>query len=130
MTQLRLEQLDSHLARQPRRCMSSGDEPLLSLEAADAIRARARSAGFTERIVLADRTLVGRTGAGREHVAFGDKRLIGCASRRVGPALKARRQSRHSAPNRARYRRRGDLPRLDRTGQNSAWFGALDRKER
>ena len=54
MTALRSEQLEPHLARELRPLyVIHGDEPLLALEAADAIRARARAAGFSERVVLA-----------------------------------------------------------------------------
>jgi hypothetical protein len=50
---LRLDQLEAHLARELRPLYAiHGDEPLLSLEAADAIRARARAGGFSERTVL------------------------------------------------------------------------------
>ncbi|MCU0898804.1 MAG: DNA polymerase III subunit delta, partial [Burkholderiales bacterium] len=51
--QLRAAELDAHLAKHLAPIyVIHGDEPLLSLEAADAIRARARAAGHTEREVL------------------------------------------------------------------------------
>ena len=51
--QLRLEQLESHLAKGLRPIYTlHGDEPLLALEAADAIRAAARKRGFVEREVF------------------------------------------------------------------------------
>src|SRR5437016_11280149 len=51
---LRLEQLDAYLSRELRPLyVIHGDEPLLALEAANAIRARARASGFSERAVLA-----------------------------------------------------------------------------
>ena len=54
MPSLRLEQLEGHLARELKALYAMhGDEPLLSLEAADAIRRKARSQGFSERVVLA-----------------------------------------------------------------------------
>ena len=132
MTQLRLEQLDSHLARQLAPLyVIHGDEPLLSLEAADAIRTRARSAGFAERIVLlADRTFKwGELGAaGASMSLFGDKRLIELR-------IPTGRPGTEGAEAIATFcvRLTPDtvamvtLPRLDRTGQNSAWFGALNR---
>jgi DNA polymerase-3 subunit delta len=52
--QLRSEQLAGQLARQVAPLyVVHGDEPLISLEAQDAIRAAARAAGCTERVVLA-----------------------------------------------------------------------------
>lgn len=51
--QLRADQLAGHLARALAPLyVVLGDEPLLTLEAADAIRARARAAGHSEREVL------------------------------------------------------------------------------
>ena len=80
MTQLRLEQLDAQLARQLAPLyVLHGDEPLLSLEAADAIRARARAAGYSERVVLlADRSFKwGELGAaGASMSLFGARQLI------------------------------------------------------
>jgi len=53
MPQLRIEQLDQHLARQLLALyVIHGDEPLLSLEATDAIRSKARAVGCAEREVL------------------------------------------------------------------------------
>src|SRR5262245_26783912 len=54
MPALRLEQLEGHLARELRPLTAlPGEQPLLSIEAADAIRAKAREKGFSERVVLA-----------------------------------------------------------------------------
>jgi len=51
--QLRGEQLETDLARGLRPLyVIHGDEPLLALEAADAVRAAARAGGYTERDVL------------------------------------------------------------------------------
>jgi len=51
--QLRAEQLEAHLAKSLAPLYTiHGDEPLLALEAADAVRAAARKRGFTEREVL------------------------------------------------------------------------------
>jgi len=51
--QLKAEQLGAHLAKNLSAVyLVHGDEPLLALEAADAIRAAARKKGFTERQVL------------------------------------------------------------------------------
>src|SRR6266513_1520639 len=80
MATLRLEQLDSHLSHELQPLYAiHGDEPLLALEAADAIRARARAGGFSERVVLApergfDWGELAASGANRS--LFGDKKLI------------------------------------------------------
>src|SRR3989454_1165206 len=51
--QLRAEQLHGHLAKSLAPVYAvHGDEPLLALEAADAVRAAARRQGFSERVVL------------------------------------------------------------------------------
>src|SRR6185369_671763 len=51
--QLRAEQLEAHLAKTLAGAyLVHGDEPLLALEAADAIRAAARKRGFAEREVF------------------------------------------------------------------------------
>jgi len=51
--QIKSEQLDAQLARRlPPVVAIHGDEPLLALEAADAVRAAARESGFAERSVL------------------------------------------------------------------------------
>ena len=76
MATLRLEQLDAYLSRELRPLyVIHGDEPLLALEAANAIRARARASGFSERAVLAaergfDWGELGASGASRS--LFGD----------------------------------------------------------
>ena len=50
---LKGEQLAAHLERELRPLyVLYGDDPLLVLEAADAIRAKARASGYTEREVL------------------------------------------------------------------------------
>jgi len=77
---VRLEQLEAHLARELRPLYAiHGDEPLLSLEAADAIRGRARSKGFSERTVLsAERGFDwnGLEASAASLSLFGDRRLI------------------------------------------------------
>src|SRR5882757_7878362 len=80
MATLRLEQLDAQLSHELQPLYAvHGDEPLLALEAADAIRARARAGGFSERVVLAAERgfdwgeLVA---SGANLSLFGDKKLI------------------------------------------------------
>jgi len=133
MTQLRLEQLDAHLSRQLASLyVLHGDEPLLSFEAADAIRARARTAGFTERVVLlAERNFNWGelSAAGASMSLFGDRKLIelrigtGRPGNEGASAILAFCESRSED-----IFALVSLPRLDRAGQNSAWFGALQRQ--
>ena len=130
MTQIRLDQLDAHLARRLAPLYAvHGDEPLLALEAADAIRARARAAGFSERVVLlADRAFKwGELGAaGASMSLFGDKRLIELRVPNGKPGVEGAEAIRafcaKLSPDTFAL---VSLPRLDKAGQNSAWFGAL-----
>ena len=133
MPALRLEQLEGHLARELRPLYAiHGDEPLLSLEAADAIRARARAGGFSERTVLAaergfDWSELAASAASPS--LFGERRLIelrvpsgrpGADGARAIEALCAR-----LPPDALTLVM---LPRLDRAGQSSSWFQALESK--
>ncbi|MSQ72763.1 MAG: DNA polymerase III subunit delta [Betaproteobacteria bacterium] len=129
---MRSDQLEAHLARNLAGLyVLHGDEPLLSLEAADAIRARARAAGFTERSVLiAERGFKwGELRAsGASLSLFGDKQLVdlrvpgGKPGEEGGQAIEA-------------YCGRlvedtltlVSLPRLAKRDQSAAWFGALSR---
>jgi DNA polymerase-3 subunit delta len=108
----------------------SGDEPLLTGEAADAVRARARAAGFTEREVHfiergADWDEV-RASAGNLSL-FGSRRLleIRLASARPGTAGNAALLALLGA-------RDPDMlllviaPRLDREAQGAEWVRAID----
>jgi DNA polymerase-3 subunit delta len=108
----------------------SGDEPLLAGEAADAVRARARSAGFTEREVH----FVERSGdweAVRASAAnlslFGARRIleIRLATARPGAvgnvALKALLED--AAPDMLLLIL---APRLDREAQGAEWVRALE----
>ncbi len=77
---LKGEQLAAHLERELRPLyVLYGDEPLLVLEAADAIRAKARSSGYSEREVL---TVLAQfdwnqlLAAGGNLSLFGDRKLI------------------------------------------------------
>ncbi|HKW37422.1 MAG TPA: DNA polymerase III subunit delta [Burkholderiales bacterium] len=133
MPALRLEQLEAHLSRELRPLYAiHGDEPLLSMEAADAIRARARAGGFAERSVL-----LAERGFDWGHLAasaaspslFGDRRLIELRLPSGKPGTDG-----SQAIEAFCARLPGDavtlvlLPRLDRAGQSSAWFGALESK--
>ncbi len=133
MAALRLEQLEAHLARELKPLyVIHGDEPLLALEAADAIRARARANGFSERVVLAaERGFhwgeLRASGASRS--LFGDKKLIelrlasgkpGADGAEAIEALCAK-----LPPDALTV---VTLPRLDKAGQTSPWFRALERQ--
>lgn len=131
MPALRLEQLEAHLARELRPLYAiHGDEPLLSLEAADAIRARARALGFSERtVLLAERSFDwGELGASAASLSlFGERKLIelrlptGKPGADGGAAIE--RFCAKLTPDALALVM---LPRLDRAGQSSAWFQALE----
>lgn len=127
---LRADQLDAHLQRSLEGLyIIHGDEPLLALEAADAIRAKARKAGFSERHVLTversfDWGALLAASAGLS--LFADRKIIelrmpgGKPGTTGSDAIVAFCQG-LAADTLAIVM----LPRLDRTGQNSAWFKAL-----
>ena len=131
MPALRIEQLEAHLARELRPLYAiHGDEPLLSLEAADAIRARARAGGFSERTVLQaergfDWSELGASAASLS--LFGERKLIelrlptGKPGADGGAAIE--RFCAKLAPDALALVM---LPRLDRAGQSSSWFHALE----
>jgi len=131
MASLKAEQLEANLARGLAPLyVIHGDEPLLALEAADAIRARARAAGFSERIVLtAERGFQwGELAASGANLSlFGDKRLVelrlptGKPGTEGAAAIAAWCAT--LAPDTLAL---VTLPRLDRTSQSSAWFKALE----
>ena len=126
------EQLEAQLARglEPVYTLY-GDEPLLAMEAADAIRAAARRAGFEERRVF---TVSGAhfdwsavLGAARELSLFAARRIveIRIPSGKPGKEGSEALQRLVEAP--------ADdllvlvqLPRLDHQQSRSAWFAALD----
>jgi DNA polymerase-3 subunit delta len=128
--QLRAEQLEQHLAKSLAPLyVIHGDEPLLALEAADAVRAAARKRGYAEReVFVAERGFdwgeLARAGASRS--LFGDSKIVELR-------LPTGKPGTQGAETLTAYcaRLAGDvltlvtLPRLDRAGQSSAWFGAL-----
>ena len=128
---LTFDALDTQLAQRLLPAyLISGDEPLLSGEAADALRARARAAGFSEREVhFIERNTDWdevRAAAGNLSL-FGARRLleIRLASARVGTAGNAALVALLQAPD-------PDLlllvlaPRLDRDAQGAEWVRAID----
>jgi len=128
--QIRPEQLEAQLGKSLSPLYTvHGDEPLLALEAADAIRAAARRAGCEERLVLQvergfDWSALIHAGASQS--LFGGSRLIELRMPTGKPGTEG-------AAAIERYCERlsqGDvtlvtLPRLDRTSQASGWFTAL-----
>jgi DNA polymerase III subunit delta len=108
-----------------------GDEPLLALEAADAVRAAARRAGYSERDLLEP----GRgfdwsefTHATLSMSLFAEKKIVelrlpsGKPGNPGGEAIAA--YCERPNPDQLLL---VTLPRLDRSGQGSPWFNALAR---
>jgi DNA polymerase III subunit delta len=128
--QLRAEQLEAHLSKTLAPLyVIHGDEPLLALEAADAVRAAARGRGFAEReVFIAERGFdwseLAHAGASRS--LFGGAKIIELR-------MPTGRPGTEGAATLAAYCARLDaevltlvsLPRLDRATQASAWFTAL-----
>jgi DNA polymerase-3 subunit delta len=127
---LRAEQLEAQLQKSLAPLyVVHGDEPLLALEAADAVRAAARRHGHDEREVFIvergfDWSALAHAGASRS--LFGGGKLIELRMPGGKPGAEG-------AEAIAAYCARLDpemvtlvtLPRLDRAGQSSAWFAAL-----
>jgi DNA polymerase III subunit delta len=129
--QVRADQLPQHLAKGLKPLYTVwGDEPLLAQEAGDAIRAAARSGG-TERQV---HTVSGAhfdwsslLGASQALSLFADRQLIEIR-------IPGGKPGKDGSEALQRYcEHLGDevvtlvqLPKLDRTQQQSAWFNALD----
>src|SRR3982750_2926238 len=135
--QLRADQLAAHLQKGLRPLYTVwGDEALLAQEACDAIRAAARAAGCTERQV---HTVAGShfdwsslLGAAQALSLFADRQLVEI---RI-PSGKPGKDGSEALQRYCEIAVAGggrdvitlvQLPRLDRTQQSSAWFGALDR---
>lgn len=128
--QLRAEQLAAHLAKSLAPIYAiHGDEPLLALEAADAVRAAARKRGFAEREVFEPNRSFDWSEfrhAAASLSLFAAKKIIelrlpgGKPGVQGGEAIAAYCE-RPSADNLLLV----SLPRLERAGQNSGWFGAL-----
>ena len=128
--QLKLDDLDSHLARGVKSLyVVHGDEPLLALEAGDAIRAAARKAGAAEREVMVvepgfkwDAFL----GANANASLFGDRKFVDLRIPSGKPGVEGGRalEAFAARPN-PDHVTLITLPRLDRATQASAWFAAL-----
>lgn len=132
--QIALAQLGAHLQRGLRSLYTlHGDEPLLLQEAADAIRAAARSQGFSERT---SHTVAGAhfdwsevLAAGGSLSLFADRQIVEV---RI-PSGKPGKDGSAALQQLAEASQGNDslltlvmLPRLDRMTRNGAWFAALD----
>lgn len=130
--QLKLDQLDAHLARGLRPLyVVHGDEPLQAQEAADAVRAAARAAGHGERQVF---TVAGAhfdwsavLGAAQALSLFAERRLLEIR-------IPSGKPGKDGSEALQRYCERlpedlltlVTLPRLDGQQLKSGWFAALD----
>ncbi len=130
MLQLRAEQLDAHLARALAPLyVLHGDEPLLSMEAADAIRSKARAAGHAEREVHTvdrgfDWSRLAASAASLSLFASGKVVELRIPSGKPG-ADGAAAIERYCAPLPPDAVTVVSLPRLDRASQGSRWFERL-----
>ncbi len=128
--QLRAEELERHLCRGlAARYVIHGDEPLQSIEAADAIRAAARANGYAEREVLSvergfDWNALSVSGANLS--LFSSKMLIELRIPGGKPGTEgAAAIVRHCSARTADVLTIVTLPRLDKRTQETAWFKAL-----
>jgi DNA polymerase-3 subunit delta len=131
MPALRAEQLEPHLAREPGPLYTiHGDEPLLALEAADAIRRNARARGFSERAVfVAERNFDWSEllGSAASPSLFGEKKLIELRLPSGKPGTEGGKAiENYCAKPPPDVLTLVTLPRLDRAGQTSSWFQALE----
>ena len=128
--QVRAEDLNGHLQQGLAPLYAIyGDEPLLALEAADAIRATARAVGIVEREVFIvesgfrwDAFLAANNNRG----LFGDRKLLDLRIPSGKPGVEGGKALERLAtdPNPDNVTL-VSLPRLDRATQGSAWFEAL-----
>jgi DNA polymerase III subunit delta len=128
---IRPEQLSAHLAQGLAPLyVVHGDEPLLAIEAGDAIRAAARAAGCEEREVLVVEPGFkwdAFSAASRNLGLFGSRKLVDLRIPGGKPGVEGARVLEDCAANPT-----PDttilitLPRLDRTTSSSSWFAALE----
>ncbi len=130
--QVRPDQLETHLGRGLKPLYTiHGDEPLLAQEAADAIRAAAKAAGYTERKVFtvsgAHFDWSGVLGAAQAMSLFAERQLIEIR-------IPSGKPGKDGSEALQRYCDRlpedvltlVQLPKLDFQQQKAAWFSALD----
>ena len=128
--QIRAEQLEAQLARSLASVyVVHGDEPLLALEAADAIRAAARKHGHDEReVFLAERSFdwSALVHAGASRSLFGGRKIVELRIASGKPGVQGAEAIQaycaHLDPETLTL---VTLPRVDRATQSSAWFSAL-----
>ena len=128
---LRAEQLGAHLAKGLGPLyVVHGDEPLLAIEAGDAIRGAARAAGCEEREVLVAEhgfKWDAFSAASRNLGLFGARKLVDLRIPGGKPGVEGARVledcALHPTPDTTILI---TLPRLDRAASNSAWFLALE----
>ena len=132
--QVRADQLVHQLGRSGLKPLYTiqGDEPLLAQEAADAIRANARAAGFSERQVFtvsgAHFDWSGVLGAAQSMGLFADRKIIeiripsGKPGKEGSAALQAYCEALSEDVLTIVH-----LPKLDWQAQKGAWVSALDR---
>ncbi|KQW68871.1 MULTISPECIES: DNA polymerase III subunit delta [unclassified Methylibium] len=130
--QIKPDQLDAHLRKGLRPLYTlHGDEPLLALEASDAIRAAARDAGHTERevhhVAGAHFDWSSLLGAASSMSLFAEAKIVEI---RI-PSGKPGKDGSQALQHYCEHLPEGvvtliTLPRLDRQQSGSAWFGALE----
>jgi DNA polymerase-3 subunit delta len=132
--QLGLPQLNAHLQKGLRSLYTlHGDEPLLAQEAADAIRATARSQGYTERSV---HTVSGAhfdwsevLASGSSLSLFADRQILEIRIPSGKPGKEGSttiQQLAEAAQGNQDTLTLVVLPRVDASTKKGAWFGALD----
>ncbi|MCS6944380.1 MAG: DNA polymerase III subunit delta [Sutterellaceae bacterium] len=131
--QLKAEALAAHLARGPLApiYVISGEEPLVALEAADAIRAAARAAGFSEREVIHAQANSDWSwlAAGAHNLAlFAAKRLIDLRLPTGRPGVQgAAALVAYASQPPPHALLLLSLPRLEAATRRAAWAQALER---
>jgi len=130
--QLRADNLEAHLKKTLAPLyVVHGDEPLLALEAADAIRAAGRAKGFSERdLLIAERGFDWGEllNAGASLSLFGARKIVELRLPTGKPGTEGGKSiERYCGNLNPECLTLVSLPRLDKTGQNSAWFSALVR---
>ena len=128
--EIRPAQLAAHLERTLAAIyIVHGDEPLLAIEAGDAIRAAARKAGYDEREVLVAEPGFkwdAFTAANANLGLFGTRKLIDLRVPSGRPGVDGARALEAYATNpNPDQRMLITLPRIDRATQSSTWFAAL-----
>jgi DNA polymerase-3 subunit delta len=127
---LRSEQLEAHLAKTLAPLyVVHGDEPLLALETADALRAAARRHGCEEReLLIAERYFdwSALVAAGASLSLFGGRKLVELRIPSGKPGAEgAAAIARYCSNLNPDCTTLVALPRLDRAAQDSGWFNAL-----